>query len=112
MLRLDSCACGIYLCGPGNDQEEEREGGREREGDKERFLEQYTWPENTRLGAGVFANGHITQARLHPRLRNPVAISVAPAARFIAEGAKMVPSCREHGKSFQNIVEGFSLPPY
>ena len=42
----------MCLCSAGDDQEGEQEGGREG-GDEERFLGQCTWPENTRLQAGV-----------------------------------------------------------
>ena len=111
MLPLDSCACGIYLCSAGNDQEEEQEGGRDR-GDEQRFLGLCAWPEITRLQAGVFANGHITQTLLHSRPGHSrghphiaVAISGASATRLVIEGTKMAPSHREHSACIHSCVQ-------
>lgn len=99
-----------------NEQEEDQEGGRET---RRNLLSSVPGQRTTGQDEGVFMSGHITQAQLHPGhgyscgypLR-PVSISETPAARIIAEGAKMVPSHREYSKSLQNVMKGFSQAPY
>lgn len=97
-----------------NEQEADQEGGRATGRD---LLSSVPGQRTPGQDEGVFMNGHITQAQLHPGhgyscgypLR-PVSISETPAARIIAEGAKMEP--REYRKSLQNVMKGFSQAPY
>lgn len=80
---------------------EDQGGGREREGDKERFLERCTWPEDARAEAECFCKwAHYTDPAV-PQATGTVVGTCSVnfpflehlLSEFIAKGAKTAPLC-------------------
>ena len=103
MLPLDSCAYVICSAGRGICAsvvlEMIRRGNRREGGDEERFLGQCTWPENTRLQAGVCKWPHHTDTaalQATGTVLGTHTLQVPFLEHLPPDGAKIAPSHREH----------------